>query len=93
MLKENQDKINWMWLSTNSNAISLLEENKDKINWFMFQKNPNIFTYDYIKMKETMKQSGIAEDLMAFIFHPKNMYKWNDLGFSEHNEMIDFINK
>ena len=44
-------------------------------------------------MKETMKQSGIAEELMSVIFHPKNMYKWNDLGFSEHNEMVEFINK
>ena len=24
-------------------------------------------------MKENMKNSGIAEELMAFIFHPKNM--------------------
>ena len=24
-------------------------------------------------MKENMKNSGIAEELMAFIFHPRNM--------------------
>ena len=44
-------------------------------------------------MKENMKNSGIVEELMAFIFHPKNMNKWYDLGFSEHSEMLDFINK
>ena len=27
------NKIDWHWLSLNSNAISLLEENKNKINW------------------------------------------------------------
>jgi hypothetical protein len=43
-------------------------------------------------MKENMKNSGIAEKLISFIFNPKNMNKWNDLGFSEHNEMMDFIN-
>ena len=40
-----------------------------------------------------MKNSGIAEELMAFIFHPKNINKWNDWGFSEHVEFIKFIDK
>ncbi len=93
LLKENQNKINWLNLSKISNAIELLKKNKDKIDWWSFQKNPNIFTYDYKKMKETMKKSGIVEDLMAFIFHPKNMNKWIDWGFSEHQEIIDFIDK
>jgi hypothetical protein len=43
-------------------------------------------------MKETMKNSGIAEELMAYIFNPKNMEKWNDCGFTEHQEIIEFIN-
>ena len=43
--------------------MSLLKENQDKINWFYFSKNPNIFTYDYELMKETIKKSGIAEKL------------------------------
>ena len=34
-----------------------------------------------------------VKELMVFIFHPENMNKWNDWGFSEHQEMIDFINK
>ena len=87
------DKLNWDSLSENSNAISLLKENQDKINWWYFSKNPNIFEYDYIKMKETMKKSGIAEELMSVIFHPKNMNKWNDWGFSEHKEIMDLINE
>ena len=92
LLKENINKIDWFWLSKNSNAIELLKENQNKIYWPIFSENPNIFTYDYKKMKETMKNSGIVEELMAFIFNPKNMNKWIDWGFSEHKEMLEFIN-
>ncbi len=93
LLKENKDKINWYLLSLNPNAIELLKENQDKINWAIFSTNPNIFTYDYNKMKNTMKNSGIVEELMSVIFHPKNMNKWIDWGFTEHEEMLDFINE
>jgi hypothetical protein len=93
LLKENQNKIDWDFLSLNPNAIEILKENQNKINWFKFSKNPNIFTYDYIKMKETIKKSGIVEELMSFIFHPKNMNKWKDWGFTEHQEFIKFIDE
>ena len=92
LLKENQDKINWSELSSNPNAIELLKENQDKINWYFLSINPNIFTYDYKLMKETIKNSGIAEELMAVIFHPKNMDKWKNWGFTEHDEFMNFIN-
>ncbi len=91
LLKENQNKINWFNLSKNPNAISLLKKNQDKIYWVEFSKNPNIFTYDYERIKETMKNSGIVEELMSVIFHPKNMNKWNNWGFSEHLEIHEFI--
>ena len=42
-------------------------------------------------MKENMKESGIVEELMAYIFHPKNMEKWNDWGFEEHQDFLKFI--
>ena len=90
------NKLDWIGLSRNPNAIELLKENQDKINWLWFSKNPNIFTYDYKlmkeKMKDTIKKSGIVEELMAYIFHPKNMNKWIDWGFEEHQEFMDFIN-
>ena len=93
LLKKNKDKINWYYLSLNPNAIEILKENQDKINWFNFSRNPNIFTYDYKLMKKTMKNSGIAEELMSVIFHPKNMNKWINWGFSEHQDFMDLINK
>ena len=40
-----------------------------------------------------MKKSGIVEELMAFIFHPKNMNKWKDWGFLEHHDFLNFNNK
>jgi hypothetical protein len=66
LLKENQDKINWNLLSKNPNAIELLKENQNKINWILLSKNPNIITYDYKKIKENMKKSGIYEELMTY---------------------------
>ena len=38
-----------------------------------------------------MKNSGIVEELMSVIFHPKNMNNWIDWEFSEHEEMLNFI--
>ncbi len=92
LLKKIQDKNYWASLSSNPNAIELLKENQNKINWWMFSLNSNIFTYDYKLMKETIKNSGIAEELMSVIFHPKNMDKWINWGFLEHQEFIEFIN-
>jgi hypothetical protein len=39
-----------------------------------------------------MKKSLIAEELMSVIFHPKNMNKWKNWGFVEHDEFMNFIN-
>ena len=83
------DEISWAFLSINPNAIELLKENQNKIDWFQFSKNPNIFTYDYEKMKEKMKNSGIVEELMSVIFHPKNMKKWIHWGFDEFQEVLE----
>jgi hypothetical protein len=30
---------------------------------------------------------------MAYIFHPRNMEKWKDWGFTEHQEMLELINE
>ena len=35
------NKLNWDYLSKNSNAIKLLKENKNKINWNYLSSNPN----------------------------------------------------
>ncbi len=43
LLKANQDKINWKYLSRNHNAIELLKTNQRKIYWEQLSKNPAIF--------------------------------------------------
>ena len=35
------NKIDWVYLSLNPNAIDLLKENKDKIDWRCLTANPN----------------------------------------------------
>ena len=40
-LEKNIDKIDWYYLSYNSNAISLFEKNIDKINWDVLSGNEN----------------------------------------------------
>ena len=90
-MEKNQNKINWANLTLNPNAMELLKEKQGKFYWYDFSQNPNIFTYDYKLMKEKMKNSGIAEELMSVIFHPNNMNKWNNWGFEEHQEFMNFI--
>ena len=38
---ETHNAIDWISLSNNPNAISLLEKNLDKINWKLLSCNPN----------------------------------------------------
>jgi hypothetical protein len=40
-LEKRPDKIDWLELSRNPNAIHLLENNLDKINWYWLSRNPN----------------------------------------------------
>lgn len=60
LLEQNQVKINWHYLSLNSNAIHLLEQNPAKINWDMLSKNPSIFKYDYIAIKQRITAGGMS---------------------------------
>jgi len=73
LLENNMDKICWFNLSANPNAIHLLEKNIDKIAFYNLSINPNIFTYDYNKMKLNRINSGLAEELIARVFHPDRL--------------------
>ena len=44
--EENQNKIDWLFLSVNPNpkAIELLKNNYEQISWPQFSANPSIFT-------------------------------------------------
>ena len=41
LLKENQDKIDWYYLSEHSKDIELLKANYNKINWRLLSSNEN----------------------------------------------------
>ena len=60
------NKINWMELSRNPNAIELLKENKDKIDWCCLSKNPNA--------NELLKEN--KKKLIGVIYHKIQM-QWN----------------
>jgi hypothetical protein len=84
------DKVHWDALSKNPNAIHILEKNLDKVdwyglsNWYGLSMNPNIFDYDYKKIKNTLyNDNGFVEELMMNRFHPSNMDKWYDWGFDD----------
>jgi hypothetical protein len=87
-LEKNQDKIDWVQLSANPSALSLLEKNQDKIDWTKLSINPAIFEYDYKGMKDAMYK-GIKEDLVKNRFHPKNIPKFRDWGMDGFEDYED----
>ena len=40
-IDNNKDKLKWIYLSQNENAIHILENNIDKINWYSLSSNKN----------------------------------------------------
>ena len=38
-MQKNQDKIDWNWLLSNLNAISILQKNQDNIDWYQLLQN------------------------------------------------------
>jgi hypothetical protein len=76
-VKKNMDKINWMCLSMNPNAIPLLEKNMDKIEWPELCSNPNAIhllqTIDYEKTKEY--NADFKAELLERIFQPDRMIR------------------
>jgi hypothetical protein len=80
LLEENQNKIDWSYLSENPNMIHILEKNINKIDWYCFSMNPSIFkkVINYLFLKERM--DIIREELMMTIMHPKRLEKWIEMG-------------
>jgi hypothetical protein len=77
-LEKNLEKINWVWLSKNPNAIPILERNPDKIDWYYLSINPNITTYDYEAMKENHRD--LKEELIQCAWHPSRIAAWLEAG-------------
>lgn len=79
VIEQHLDKVNWKALTWNKNAGHIIKNNLDKIedHWYYLSKNPCIFTYDYENMK--MNNMGFAEELMAYIYHPKRVFKYMEI--------------
>jgi len=77
-LEQHPEKINWLFLSSNPNAIPLLERNPDKISWYWLSENPSIFEYDYAAMKEAYRD--LKEELIQRAWHPSRIATWLDAG-------------
>jgi hypothetical protein len=84
-LKIDPEKIDWYYLSMNTNAIHLLEQNQDRINWNKFSRNPAIFTYDYARIKE--EHSELTRDIIEYVNSPRRLQRWLT---NENNTIEEF---
>ena len=82
LLRANPDKISWDRLSFNpcSEVIQLLRENQDKIDWFVLSWNPGIWMDTYKVAQREYFRKTITEELMSIVWHPKNIYRFEELG-------------
>jgi ribosomal protein L24E len=60
LLKQNPDKINWFYLShnTNKNSLEMLKQNPDKIIWGYLSRNINPEAVEMLK-KTPIRLTGI----------------------------------
>ena len=85
LLRENPDKISWWCLSMNPcpEALKLLRENVDKIDWGWLSLNPGIWMDTYKVAQREYFRKTIAEELMAMVWHPKNISRFEELGIEK----------
>jgi ethanolamine utilization protein EutA (predicted chaperonin) len=89
-LKENEDKIEWLNLSENVNAIDLLKENQDKIDWDVLSLNKNAIhlleaNYDKINWM------NLSENKNAIHLLEANPEKINWMNLSENKNAIELL--
>ena len=82
------NKLNWVELSRNENAVELLKENQDKINWLLFSTNPSIFTLDYKQM--TINFQLFAEEIIAKAMDPDRIKRLSIIYKFEFKDWFDY---
>ena len=65
------NKVNWIWLSSNHNAIYILEENLNKVDWELLSGNVNAV---HILVKHLDKVRW-----MQFLKNPSIFVEWNGM--------------
>jgi hypothetical protein len=66
--------------------MDLLKHNQDKINYDAFSSNPNIFTYNYKKMKLIKK--NINEAIIKEMYKPERIQKYLECNYN----IDDYLN-
>ena len=85
-----KDKLNWMMLSANPNAIDLLKENPDEIDWDFLSRNPNAIdlletNQDKINWVELCNNPSAIDLIEKQIKYENSLTKeeYNDLYFED----------
>ena len=73
-----------IYISDNPGAIHLLEKNQELIHWYQLSINPEIFTYDYVAMRESYK--SLKEEIIMARWHPDRVAKMLEDGL-DPNEL------
>lgn len=79
-------KNKWNNLSLNPLAMDILKHNQDKINYDAFSSNPNIFTYNYKKMK--LNKKNINKAIIKEMYKPERIQKYLECNFN----IDDYLN-
>jgi hypothetical protein len=89
-LENNIDKIEWIELSSNPNAIHIMEKNLDKVKWYELIYNSNaihlIFNIDYEKSKNINLE--FKKELISYVFHSLRLQR---LANTYDIELIDLV--
>jgi hypothetical protein len=75
----NPNNIDWFMICNNTNTeiIKLLcLKYPEQINWWVLSGNINIFTDTYKHYTVQYFRCEIAQELMAYIWHPTRMHIW-----------------
>jgi len=81
------NKLNWVKLSANPNAIYLLEQNLDNIDWENLSRNPNAISI-LEKNVDKVDWDGLSENPNIFT------YDYDRLSFKKrelHRELIEYF--
>ena len=88
-IKINIKKINWGYLSKNTNAIDLLKENQNKISWNILSMNPNAI--DLLKEnQDKISWYGLSLNPNAIQILKENQNKINWFELSENPSIFEF---
>jgi len=83
----NINKLNWIFLSINPNAIELLKENQDKISINYISSNSSIFKLDYEKMRKNFED--LEEEILKEVLKPRRIMRNLELYGYDIEDMYD----